>query len=396
MPRKTAARPTNPFTFGPLALDQAFTDREDELRELSADMRNGQDVVLYAPRRYGKSSLVLRAAEQAVAKRALVGYCDLLRITTKERFAAALAKTIHRDIDTVAAEALQRAGELFRNLRIRPTMEVDPDDGSLSFSFRASHRRSDIDDTIEQLLELLGRIATERKRRVVMIFDEFQEIVELDPKFPNLLRSVFQAQPEVSHVYLGSKRHILNRIFNDANEPFWRSAKKLELGVIAPAKFARFVRARFEETDKGIDDAALNRLFETTGGHPYATQELAYAVWEPVPHGHSAHERDVDAALEHVLRSEHNYLEDLWDGAAPAQRQLLAALAVEPATAPYSDDYRRAYDLPGPSTLQVAIEALEKNDVVGRLEDGALAIVEPFFAEWIDRALREVSPLASL
>jgi hypothetical protein len=385
MPRKTAAAaPTNPFRFGPLALDEAFTDREDELHELSSDLRNGQDVVLYAPRRYGKSSLVLRAAQQAIAKRALVGYCDLLRITTKERFAAALAKTIHQDIDTVAAEALQRAGDLFRNLRIRPTMEVDPDDGSLSFSFRASHRRSDIDDTIEQLLELLGSIAAERKRRVVMIFDEFQEIVELDPKLPNIMRSVFQTQPEVAHVYLGSKRHVLDRIFNDANEPFWRSAKKLELGVIEPAKFSRFLRARFDAADKGIDDAALNRLLETTGGHPYATQELAYAVWESVPPGHFAHEADVEAAVEHVLRSEHNHLEDLWDNASPAQRQLLEALADEPAQAPYSDDYRRAHDLPGPSTLQVAIEALERDDVIGR-DDGVLRIIEPFFATWINR-----------
>ena len=56
---------TNPFTFGGLALDAAFTDREAELEELAADMRNGQDVVLYAPRRYGKSSLVLRAAQEA-------------------------------------------------------------------------------------------------------------------------------------------------------------------------------------------------------------------------------------------------------------------------------------------------------------------------------------------
>ena len=59
----------NPFTYGALALDDAFTDREPELKELLADIRNGQDVLVFAPRRYGKSSLVLRAAQQALAKR---------------------------------------------------------------------------------------------------------------------------------------------------------------------------------------------------------------------------------------------------------------------------------------------------------------------------------------
>ena len=59
---------TNPFTFGDLALDEAFTDREQELRELASDMRNGQNVLVYAPRRYGKSSLVLRAAQEAIGR----------------------------------------------------------------------------------------------------------------------------------------------------------------------------------------------------------------------------------------------------------------------------------------------------------------------------------------
>ena len=59
----------NPFRFGALALDEAFTDREAEIAELRADVRNGQDVVVFAPRRYGKSSLVWRAAQELGARR---------------------------------------------------------------------------------------------------------------------------------------------------------------------------------------------------------------------------------------------------------------------------------------------------------------------------------------
>jgi len=385
--------PTNPFTFGPLALDESFTDREGELAELATDLRNGQDVVLYAPRRYGKSSLVLRAAQLAIADGALVGYCDLLSVTTKERFAAALAKTLYSDVDSDVGQVVDRAVELFRGLRVRPTVELDPDTGSLSFSFRAGRRPTDIDDTIESLLELLGRLAAERKRRVVMIFDEFQEIVDLDPKFPNLLRSVFQRQPEVAHVYLGSKRHVLNKIFNDRNEPFWRSTKTLEIGPIEKGKFARFIRERFESTEKGIDDSALNELLDSTNGHPYATQELAYEVWERVPRGQIAHPRDVADGLDRVLRSEHNHLEQLWETAPVAQRRVLAALAEEPTAQPYAQDYRVAHDLPAPSTVQIALSSLEKKDVVGRLDDGVTAIVEPFLADWILRLLGDSEPL---
>ena len=85
---------SNPFRFGPLALDEAFTDREDELRELAADIRNGQDVVVVAPRRYGKSSLMWRVAQDLVRDRVLVAQVDLMRAPTRERLAEKLAKTI--------------------------------------------------------------------------------------------------------------------------------------------------------------------------------------------------------------------------------------------------------------------------------------------------------------
>ena len=379
----------NPFTFGDLALDDAFTDREDEVRELTADMRNGQNVLVYAPRRYGKSSLVLRAAQEAMRQKALVGYCDLMKTPTKERFAAALAKTIYADIATLAERAFERAVDLFRGLQVQPTMEVDPSDGSLRFTFQAGRRHEDIDDTIERLLELLGELAAERKRRVVIVFDEFQEILTLDRRLPNRMRAVFQAQPEVSHVYLGSKRHILERIFNDRNEPFWRSAKQLEIGMIPPAKFAAFICERFTGSGKGITDDALDRLLVATGGHPYGTQELAYFAWELVAPGGEASLAEVEDALTRVLRSEHNHFALLWDDAPHAQRLLMLALADEPTRGLYSADYHSHQELPANPTLQTALAGLMRKELVGRNADGEYCVIEPFLAEWLQREGRD-------
>jgi hypothetical protein len=379
----------NPFTFGDLALDEAFTDREDELRELTSDMRNGQNVLLYAPRRYGKSSLVLRAAQEAMRQKALVGYCDLMKTPTKDRFAAALAKTIYADIASPVGQAFERAAELFRGLRVRPTMEIDPSDGTLRFSFQAGRRQADIDETIERLLELLGELAAERKRRVVIIFDEFQEVLALDKQFPNLMRAVFQAQPEVSHIYLGSKRHILERIFNDKNEPFWRSAKQLEIGMIPRAKFATFIRELFTASGKAITDEALGRLLGASGGHPYGTQELAYFVWELVPPGGEASVAEMEDALTRVLRSEHNHFAKLWDDAPHPQRLVMFALAAEPTRSIYSADYHSRHELPANPTLQTALAGVIKKELVGRNEASEYCVIEPFFAEWLEREQRD-------
>ena len=145
------------------------------------------------------------------------------------------------------------------------------------------------------------------------------------------------------------------------------------------------MRSRFEQTDKGITEGAATRLLDLTAGHPYATQELAHEVWERTPGGAFAYESDVDAGLESVLRAEHNHLEQLWADAPRTQRRLLTALAAEPTTSPYAEDYRTAHDLPAAPTLQSALTALVRKELVGRLEDGTLAIVEPFLAAWVAR-----------
>src|SRR5215210_6556244 len=170
-----ARRVSNPFYFGDLALDDAFTDRESELKSLEADMSNGQNVVLIAPRRYGKSSLVRRAAQDLLAAGVLVAEVDLMKTPTKERLAASLARTIHSDLASVLFKA-KEALRVFGSLRITPVITLNPDDGSYSFSFTASHNDEDIDATIERLLELPAQLAADQGRRVVLYFDEFQEV----------------------------------------------------------------------------------------------------------------------------------------------------------------------------------------------------------------------------
>lgn len=373
----------NPFSFGDLALDAAFTNRERELAELAADLRNGQNVVVFAPRRYGKSSLVWRAAQAVAAEGVLVAQVDVMRATTKEQLAALLSRAIYDDIASPIFRARERAAEIFRGLRIRPLITVDPGDGSIGFSFAAGHAREDVDATLERLFELPAELAAERDRRVALVFDEFQSVVELDPALPALMRAVFQTQPDVSHVYLGSKRSMMRRLFNDRNEPFWRSARQMELGLIPAAAFAPFIRERFASSGKAVDDAAIAAVLAVTDGHPYATQELCYALWEETTPGDTAAAPTVESALTRVLRSEHSHFTRVWETTSLTQRLVLQALAVEPADEITSMAYRARHGLPAASSVQKAFQALSNDELVVRLGPGKYRIAEPFLAQWI-------------
>jgi uncharacterized protein len=373
--------PTNPFRFGALALDESFADRHEERAELVGDVRNGQDVVIFAPRRCGKSSLVWSAAQALTQEGVLVAQVDLMTTPTKERLAAALARSIYEEIASPLERLRERALAPFRGLQVQPMVTVDPEDGSLSFSFSLGRSGADIDATLERLLQLPAELGGAGKRRTALVMDEFQEIVELDSNLPRLLRSVFQEQPEVAHVYLGSKRHVMKAIFSDANEPFWRSAKSIELGAIAPDAFAPFISERFSSTGRDVGDEAIAALLEVTGGHPYATQELAYFLWERVEGGESAGVAHLRDALAAVLRSEHAHFSLLWEGASRIQRLVLQALAREPGR-PFTAAYRARHDLPAATNVQKALRALEQREAVSG-SGGAYRIVEPFLAEWV-------------
>ena len=356
---------TNPFRYGALALDDAFTNRETEVAELLSDVLNGQDVVVFAPRRYGKSSLVWRVSERAIAQDVLVAHVNLMTTPTSERLAEKLAETIHDDLASTLFRARERL-RVFSGLRITPIVTVDPTTGKLGFSFDAGRQPQDLDATLERLLELPGQLAAERGRKVALVLDEFQEIVDIDPELPKIMRSVFETQPEVAHVYLGSKRHMLERIFNDENEPFWRSAKQMEIGVIAPELFRGYIDAQFERTGRRVEPEVVDRVLESTLGHPYATQELCYFVWEETPEGATRRSRAVrDRPREAPPRRACALRPRLGEGGACAAAGAARARA-RSTGARWRATTAVGTGFPGPSSVQRALDALRKDELVAR------------------------------
>jgi hypothetical protein len=384
----------NPFAYGGIARDESFADREAEVDALAADAINGQDVVVFAPRRYGKSSLVDAVTQKLTAEDVLVARIDLMKTPSKEKLADKLAATIYENIASKLERARDAAMRRFTALRIKPVVTLDPDTGAFTFSFSPSSAPADIDETLERLFEMPAEMATEKGKTAVLIVDEFQEILDLDPKLPNLMRAVFQEQAEVSHIYLGSKRHVMERIFQDDNEPFWRSAKPMELGPIPRVPFAKFIAKRFRDTDKDVDDDVLEAILDETGGHPYATQELCYDLWQRTAAGSTASSAELEASMEAMLHIENAHFTLIWEGASGRQRELLEALAQEPGR-PFTKAYRQKYGLPETSALQRAVEALTQGELIAKGDDGRYRISEPFFAVWIVENVVKTPPTSS-
>src|SRR5215510_11969716 len=249
--RRSDETRSNPFRFGDVATGEHFTNRQAEIKTLVADLRSGQSVLVISPRRYGKTSLITAVVERVRKQHALVAYLDLLRTTTKERFANQLAAALHAGLTPAVERAVHRAGELFQSLPLRPKITLNQD-GTPSFEFTAAPGTTDIDQTIDRLLELPQQVASRRKRQAVLVLDEFQEIMTLDPELPARMRAAFQFQPDVAHVYLGSRQHLLRNVFTDSKSPLYNSAKVLPLGPIPRDAFSPFIAERFASTSVAI------------------------------------------------------------------------------------------------------------------------------------------------
>lgn len=375
----------NPFVFGEVVGGDEFVGRRGELAALVGDMRAGQNVVIAAPRRYGKTSLVAEAIRLAREQGVLVAYVDMFRTPTKGRFAERLAAELY-PLVAPAKRLARRALDLFTSLPIRPKLTFG-DDGKPEFEFGAGADTRDIDRVVESLLELPARIAADRGRRVVLVFDEFQEVIALDANLPAVMRSIFQLQTEVAHIFLGSHQHLMRRVFTDRNQPMYRMARPLLLTAIPAAEFMPFIHARFATTGMRIAAAAVERILATTAGHPHDTQQLCHATWATVrARGRDAVDLpDVERALVDVLDAETARYTDVWHELSLPQRMVLMALARDEDAAIFSEPYRREHQLGSASAVQSAVKRLIERQLVERGQRGSYRIADVFLRAWVAR-----------
>jgi len=376
--------PTNPFRFGAVVRGDAFTDRADELAALVADLTSGQDAVVIAGRRFGKTSLGLAAAERASEEGVAVAYVDLMLAASKERLAGIIAGALARDVLTRGRRGRDRVTDALRRLTLRPQVTVD-ESGRLGFSFAVGAREADIDRTLDDLLELPGELAG-KGRRIALMIDELPVVTRLDSSLLARMRAIFQAQSDVAHVYLGSERAFMERVFTRENEPFYRAARALRLGPIPPDLFAPFLIGRFVETGIRIEETLVrDGILARTGGHPHNTQAIAYFLWhEAVAAGGRAGDAELEAAFERLLDSDGAHWLAVVDVLAPGQRLVLAALARESGR-PLTKDYRARHGLASESAVQKALAALAARDLIARAARGLWRIEDPLLQAWLLR-----------
>ena len=236
---KAAASATNPFRFGRIVSGDAFTDREADLLALERELRGGQNVLIEAPRRFGKTSLILEVKRHLEAAGIPVAYLDCMLVPSRARLADRLASAYLDAFKSPAQRAEDWVVQHLKAFRVRPTLTLDSE-GHASLSFEAgSAGTPNLDALLEQIFQEPEVIAREgKKKRVVVILDEFQDLMELGVTLLRQLRAVIQHQQHVSYAFLGSRQALLRRAVHERNAPLLKMARPYPLGPLPREEFA--------------------------------------------------------------------------------------------------------------------------------------------------------------
>jgi hypothetical protein len=363
----------NPFVYDdPLAPDE-LVDRESETAQLLQLADGGHNTRLQAPRRYGKTTVLGRVCLEAERVGMHTVYVDFYRAVTLAEVARRVEDAYLRNLAGSARRAVAAVTRRWRGKVLAAPggigAEVEPVD-------RDGQQR------LADVLDLPKRIFARSGRRTLVVFDEFQDLLQIDANVDGLLRSKIQFHREqASYIFAGSEPGMMSALFGDRARPLFGQARPIQLERLADADLIEYVGARFERAARDPHDA-LDALLDVVRGHPQRAMLCAHHLFEQTPRGGVADLETFDRALGAVDRETKEVFEKLWDdlAAKPSQRKVLAALANSAETL-YN---RRTLDAFGlkKGTAEAAVRALIGRGEVQRTAKGFL-IVDPLLERWL-------------
>ena len=370
----------NPFNYLQFATGDRFYDREEIRKDLKSRFLSGQtNVVLYGPRRYGKSSLVAELTADLEKAGIPCVMLDIVKVPSIELFAAAYVQKVYRKLAPVKFE-LQKLGGFLKSIRPKLTLDASGEIGVVLDRADREFGSEELTEILDLPQKLLGK-----GRRAVVVFDEFQEVGDLLPydRFERVMRSVIQGHTQVSYIFLGSRYHMLRRMFTDHNRPFYKSALTVFLDKPPVEDSIRFVVARFKSGGLQIDENMAAMLVAKAENIPYFIQQIGFEVFRAVGEGSrkTVAEGDILSAYARLAGLNRDQYEQLMLTFSVAQRKLLVALARE-ATREFDDAYRNRHQLGPSSTVNSSKRKLMED---GHIEQFATEcrIADPFFAEFL-------------
>jgi AAA+ ATPase superfamily predicted ATPase len=358
-----------------IAADAAFCNRIEELSKLTMYIEHHRPVLLASPRRYGKTSLALRAIE---ATRLPYAHIDLFSAVDEQDIERAVLKgvgSLISKIESLPKKALKLASEFFEGTHLRVALtkigiEVE---FSRDNDKKPAHR-------ILEVLQKLEKLSVKVNKKMVLFFDEFQCIKEVttDHALEGVFRQIAQQTKVISFIFSGSNRHLLNELFEDRNRPFYKLCERITLDRISEEKYIPHLQsAAMKKWKVRFLSEELDAIFNKSHRHPYYLNLLCSRIFlkKDKPHAEA-----IQAVwLQYVLEERSNVASEM-DLLSKNQKKLLIMLARERGTnAPLGQEFIRISNI-SKTTVEQSLKFLQKRDYVYQDDTGCYKILDPLIA----------------
>lgn len=386
----------NPFKFGSVVDGRHFANRREEIKQVKSILNSENHLILISPRRFGKTSLVYNVTRKL---RRPVLHLNLQMVTSPEDFARQLVNRIFRLFP------FERIKEYIKNFRIVPVLKFHPASGETHISFSTGFADDRDAAIIEDAFYLLERVASGKK--IVAVFDEFQEILRLDNTLPAVMRSVMQHHKNVNYVLLGSQESLMREMFERKKSPFYHFGMVMYLDKIPEAEFRKFVAKGLEGVSSEPGNAAA-QILGVSRSHPYYTQQLAYRVWELMNSREGAKQMAegqigdgtmakgkigegqmaVDQAVDELVMMHDIDYERLWHTFNNTDKKVLVGLS-ESRREPLSAEFTHKIGIASTSTVFSSLKRLQTDGIVIK-QKSDYEIDDPFFSRWINSKRQQI------
>jgi hypothetical protein len=373
----------NPFLYGNPIDDKTpenFVDREEHLDTVVRSMLAGRSVILMAPRRYGKTSLLYQALAEVRARGGRTGRVSVGDAASPRDAAQLLLGAVL----TGPAGWLERQEEAVRSrlARMRPGVELTPE-GHVRFAVSVGDDHRTWRSLVQEILRVLGDVASD-EAPVSMVVDEFQRLHELDAALPAVFKAISDELTTVSLVLSGSRRHLMDQLSRGA-APLARVGTKLTLPRIPEAPMVDFLQRRSSEGGKMMAAGVAEQIYGAADGIPNEVQQLAHWAFEEATR--RVTETDVDAAIHRVVGQNRFEFIVIFRSVSPAQQRLLRLLAHGPVRSLQTRAVVAELGVANGSAVRWAARRLEEEDIIEQAPEG-WRISSPFFLLWLRDSAR--------
>lgn len=359
----------NPFVYSRPVEPEELIDRQDEAKRLVELAEGGHHSRLSAPRRYGKTSLIgkVRADAEGIGMASV--YVNFYGILSTED----ATQRIERGYRGLRGPLASWVAGVLRTLRPKASIPGTGVSIEPGLDVVTSER-------LTALLDMPVRMFKRTGRRTLVIYDEFQTVLQARPPLDGVMRSVIeQHTKEASYVFAGSHPGMMRTLFEDRERPFYGQARPVPLAPLRDDDLADYVARRFSETGREVDEA-LPLLLDVADGHPQRAMLVAHYLWEHTAPGEPADETTFATALEAVHEEVADQLASLWGGFDDSERRAIAAVAANPA-GPLHKEVLEPLGL-ARATGRDALARLEHAGHVAT--DGELArFTDPLLGRWV-------------